>query len=104
LLGGGDFVDAFAVALDELERFVEAILEVIDPPLLGDLVLEAARDDEDVYGVSSSRSAHVDDRLLAACVSIVRRRGIVCDQAIVGPTITPSGELPKKLMKRAERP
>jgi hypothetical protein len=41
LLRGGDFLKLLPVALDELEGFVEPILEVIGSPLLGDLILEA---------------------------------------------------------------
>ena len=46
LLSGNDFLETLPVSLDELKGFVEPILEVIDPPLLGDLILEAPRCDE----------------------------------------------------------
>jgi hypothetical protein len=56
LLRGGDFLEALPVSLDELERFVEPILEVIGAPLLRELVLEPARNDERVDRVDDGFS------------------------------------------------
>jgi hypothetical protein len=56
LLRGNDFLETLPVALVELKGFVEAILEVIDPPLLGDLILEAPRYDEAVDRVDDGLS------------------------------------------------
>jgi hypothetical protein len=53
LLRGNDFLETLPVALVELKGFVEPSLEVIDPPLLGDLILEAPRYDRSLASMRS---------------------------------------------------